>query len=93
MAEIEFDPLKRAETLKRRKLDFADAVLVFEGETVTVPSPQTEHDEPRFLTAGFLRSRLVILVWTPRGAARRIISMRRSRGREAKDWHHRLGGP
>ncbi|TAL91275.1 MAG: BrnT family toxin [Rhodanobacter sp.] len=40
--------------------------------------------EPRFITARWLDSRLVVFAWTPRGGARRIISMRQCHEREAK---------
>ena len=42
------------------------------------------HDfgEERFITAGFLRERFVVVVWTPRDGGRRIISMRHGHDRE-----------
>ena len=36
----------------------------------------------RFITVGLLDARLVVLVWTPRGEVRRIISMRKANDRE-----------
>jgi uncharacterized DUF497 family protein len=38
--------------------------------------------EDRFITVGLLDARLVVLVWTPRGKVRRIISMRKANDRE-----------
>ncbi|YCA04556.1 BrnT family toxin [Pseudomonas sp. AK106] len=38
-----------------------------------------------------LSERMVVLVWTPRGAARRIISMRKANEREQTLYRHRLG--
>lgn len=38
--------------------------------------------EDRFITVGLLDTRPVVLVWTPRGAVRRIISMRKANDRE-----------
>jgi uncharacterized DUF497 family protein len=32
-----------------------------------------EYGEPRFITAGRLDDRIVVIVWTPRGRARRVI--------------------
>ena len=43
-----------------------------------------DYGEPRFVTVGMLDSRLVVFVWTRRGAARRITSMRHCHEREAK---------
>ena len=36
----------------------------------------------RFITVGRLDVRLVVMVWTPRGEVRRIISMRKANDRE-----------
>ena len=38
--------------------------------------------EERFFTVGLLDSRMVVIVWTPRNDARRIISMRYANERE-----------
>jgi hypothetical protein len=78
--DISFDREKRAAILKHRGLDFADAGLVFAGRTVTVQDARRDYGEDRFITAGHLAGRCVVLVWTPRGEARRIISMRYAHG-------------
>lgn len=59
-----------------RSLDFADAALVFAGRSLTLPDRRRASGEERFITAGRLRGRFVVLVWTPRDGGRRIISMR-----------------
>jgi uncharacterized protein len=84
--DISFDPEKRAATLEYRGLDFADAGLVFAGRTVTVQDARRDYGEDRFITAGHLAGRCVVLVWTPRGEARRIISMRYVHGDEEARW-------
>jgi uncharacterized protein len=80
--QIEFDPTKRDKTLDERGLDFAKADLVFAGKHLTREDIREDYDEQRFQTAGWLEDRIVILVWTPRGEARRIISMRKANERE-----------
>jgi uncharacterized DUF497 family protein len=70
--DISFDPGKRAETLKHRGLDFAEAGMVFAGRTVTVQDERRAYGEDRFITAGHLDGRCVVLVWTL--AARRVAS-------------------
>ena len=82
--EISFDPAKRAATLIERGLDFADAAEVFAGPNVTIEDARREHGETRWITMGLLDERVVVLVWTPRGADRRIISMRYAHDREAE---------
>jgi len=60
----------------------ADAREVFEGSTLTVEDDRQDYGETRFITIGHLAGRMVVLVWTPRGAVRRIISMRKANARE-----------
>lgn len=71
-----WDEAKRLKTLFERGLDFADAGLVFGGRTMTLSDERRDYAEPRYITAGWLRGRFVVLVWTPRANGRRIISMR-----------------
>ena len=60
----------------------ARADEVFAGATLTVEDDRQDYGESRFITIGFLDSRMVILVWTPRDDAYRIISMRKANERE-----------
>lgn len=60
----------------------ARADEVFAGATLTVEDDRQDYGEARFITIGFLDSRMVILVWTPRDDAYRIISMRKANERE-----------
>ncbi|MHB8310385.1 MAG: BrnT family toxin [Metallibacterium sp.] len=50
-----------------------------------------DYGETRFISMGLLDARLVVLVWTPRGEARRIISMRYANEREQARFHEHLG--
>jgi uncharacterized DUF497 family protein len=90
---ITFDPAKRAACLAHRGLDFADAAAVFAGRHATEEDDRKDYGEPRFITAGHLAGRLVVMVWTPRDGARRIISMRHAHDREARRWQKYLDGP
>ena len=75
---------KRQQTLDERGLDMRRAKEVFAGPHLTRKDDRWDYGEPRYITVGWLDSRLVVFVWTPRGAARRIISMRHCHEREAK---------
>jgi uncharacterized DUF497 family protein len=90
---ITFDPVKRDRTLAERGLDFAHAGEIFAGRAFTRPDDRRDYGEPRFITAGFLRGRMVVLVWTPRGDARHIISMRKANDREQALYQARMEGP
>lgn len=82
--DIEFDPRKRSLALKERGLDFADAGELFQGPTATRQDTRKDYGEPRYQTMGLLHGCAVMVVWTPRGNARRIISMRYAHEQEAK---------
>lgn len=86
-----WDEAKRQSTLAERGLDFADAELVFAGPRVTLPDRRHDYGEPRFITAGWLRDRFAIVVWTPRGDGRRIISMRHGHADEEAYYNEQMG--
>jgi uncharacterized protein len=75
--KIEFDPAKRALTLKNRGLDFLDARRLFEGRSLTIVDDRFDYGEERFVTYGFLDHVAVALVWTDRDGTIRVISMRK----------------
>jgi uncharacterized DUF497 family protein len=84
--EISFDPNKRKKVLEERGLDLADAGKIFSGRTATVEDTRKAYPEPRFVTAGVLEGRVVVMVWTPTSSGRRIISMRHCHESEARLW-------
>jgi uncharacterized protein len=89
--KLTYDPAKRAVTLANRGLDFIEAADVFAGMTFTQRDDRFDYDEQRFQTYGLLRGRLVMIVWTPRGSDRHIISMRKCNDREKAEFASRLG--
>ena len=80
--QISYDPRKRDETLARRGLDLANAGIVLCGPALTVEDDRFDYGEPRFITIGLLRARMVVVAWTPPGETYRIISMRKANDRE-----------
>ncbi len=89
--ELEWDEEKRALTLANRGLDFAHADELFGGLTLTVEDDRFDYGETRFQTIGRIGARTVLVVWTPRGEARRIISMRECNGRERERYESAVG--
>ena len=89
---ISYDPAKRAATIKRRGLDFADAAEVFAGDYTEALDDRHAYGEARYISAGYLRGRMVVLVWTPTDDGRRIISMRFCHADEQAIWHQKIGG-
>lgn len=91
---ITFDPAKRLQALLERKLDFEDAQNVFDGDTIaTFEDVRFDYPETRWITAGKLNGRMVMIVWTPRGADRHVISMRHCHAKEERKLVRRFGIP
>ena len=91
MVRVEYDPVKRALTLKARGLDMARAGEVFDGATLTVQDDRRDYGEDRYITIGFLDGAMVVLVWTRRAWVRRVISMRKANDRERRLYRPRFG--
>ena len=79
---ITYDPSKRDDTLARRGLDFEDAREVFAGPTFEVEATRHDYGETRVVCFGMLGERMVVVGYTPRGAARHVFSMRKANDRE-----------
>jgi uncharacterized DUF497 family protein len=82
--DIEFDPAKAAENLRKHGVSFAHAEQALRDPTgVTVEDPDAE-GEPRFVTLGVdALGRTLVVVYTPRGRRTRIISARKAGKAEA----------
>jgi uncharacterized DUF497 family protein len=89
--KISFDPAKRDLVLRHRGLDFARADDLFAGRTATLVDNRRDYGEIRFITAGHLDGRLVVMVWTQRGEIRHVISMRHCHAKEEDIWRRRMG--
>jgi uncharacterized DUF497 family protein len=83
--KFEWSEEKRLRTFVERGLDFNDAPRAFDGRPVlTFASPRG--DEARWLSIVVLDGRYIAIVWTMRGEVRRIISMRRARRGEERNY-------
>lgn len=78
------DPAKRQWTLHNRGIDFMDAEFVFAGRTLTLEDDRRDYGETSFQTYGLLGDRMVMVVWTPRGEDRHVLSMRHCHAKEAR---------
>jgi uncharacterized protein len=88
---ITYHEAKRAFTLVDRGLDFADAIKVFTGQNLTQGDDRRDYGEQRAQTIGWLDGSMVMVVWTARGDARHIISMRKCNDRERRRYRPYLG--
>ena len=91
--KITFDPAKRDATLRNRGLDFTDADRVFAEAVVDREDDRFDYREIRTLSVGLLTGTVVAIVWTDRGEARHVISMRRATKGEQNDYFRRVGRP
>ena len=91
--KITWTEAKRVKTLRERDLDFARAAEVFAALHASRATHGGPAGETRFVTAGFLGERMVVLVWTPRGSARHIISMRYAHAKEQRLWQEEMDRP
>jgi uncharacterized DUF497 family protein len=87
---ITFDPVKREKNLHDRQLDFLDAGIVLGGPVFTVEDTRIDYGEQRFQTVGFLAGRMVMVVWTPRGEAVHVMSMRKCNDKEQARYSKRF---
>jgi uncharacterized DUF497 family protein len=88
---ITYDPNKRAKTLAERGLDFEDAAEVFAGSTAEATDTRRRYGEHRVICYGYLHLRLVVIVYTVRGEARHVVSMRKANEREKRPFAPPLG--
>ena len=83
---------KRQATLAERGLDFTDCAEVFSGPTHNVPDDRKPYPETRIISVGFLRGRMMVVVYTEAGKDnRRIISMRYANDREQRYYQKFFG--
>lgn len=86
---FEWDEQKWQSNLTKHGLDFLRAKLVFDGRpAIHVPSLHLE--EERFLTVGRVDDRFITVVWTWRDTVIRLISARRARDQEVRQYHSLL---
>ena len=86
LVAFRWDPAKARSNLRKHRVDFADAVGVFDD-----PRALTREDfvrgEIRFATLGLdVLGRLLVVVWTQRDDELRIISARRTTRGETKNY-------
>ena len=89
--KVTFNLQKRSDTLRHRGLDMAEAGQVFHGPSISIEDDRRDYGEKRWITVGYLATRMVVLVWTEREGSRRIISMRKANDREQALYGPRLG--
>ncbi len=89
--DFEWNPAKAAMNVRKHRVSFAEARTVFDDLNVII-KPDTEHseDEERSKALGFSsKGRLLVVVFTERGHAIRIISARKATDDESESYGER----
>lgn len=82
MAEFEWDQRKESQNIRKHGIDFTTASLIWDGFVFERPDDRRNYGENRFVVFGCADNRILAVVYTPRGANRRIISARVAHRRE-----------
>ena len=80
----DWDEAKRLANRAGHDVDFAQIDGFDWGTCTHASDDRMDYGEPRVVSAGFIDGRLHLVVWTARGDARRIISLRKANDREEK---------
>jgi uncharacterized protein len=75
---VEWDPRKAESNYRKHGVRFAEAEPVFEDDfAITIPDGESDPDEMRFVSIGMgAKGRVLVVVYTHRGANIRLISTR-----------------
>ena len=83
---FEWDERKRRTNLAKHGIDFEVARQIFEGRFIEREDRRTSYGEQRMIAYGESGGVVLCVVYTQRGQRRRIISIRRARRDERKDY-------
>lgn len=86
--QIEFDPKKAKENLRKHHFNLADAEQVLRDPmALTIEDPESE-GEQRFITLGMdTTGKILVVVYTYRGEIIRLISARKASKAEMEMYH------
>ena len=79
---MSYDPAKRSRNQRKHKIDLAECEAVFDGPMLTREDTREEYGEQRLVSLGWLKGRVVVLVWTDRDDGPRLISCREAEPHE-----------
>jgi uncharacterized protein len=72
--EYEWDEAKRLKNISKHEIDFRLAVFVFTGPVVIERDLRNEYGEERLIATGYVDDDCLVVVYTKRGNAIRLIS-------------------
>lgn len=81
---FEWDERKNKANIKKHGIAFEEAIGIFDGDILQRPDDRHDYSESRIIATGEVAGREIVVVYTWRGRARRIISSRRAHDTERK---------
>ena len=89
---FEWDSKKNITNIGKHGIDFDDAISIFDGDTVETIDDRFEYGEERIIALGEMDGHVIVVVYTQRGDAIRIISAREAERHERNDYYSALAG-
>lgn len=86
--EYEWDAQKNAANIRKHKIDFEDAAHTFNG--FIVENESIRNGEKRYAAVGLMNDVVITVVYTMRNRKRRLISARRARTNEKRDYYQKI---
>jgi uncharacterized protein len=84
---FEWDERKRRANLRKHGIDFDEAQRMFHTEIVEREDERRDYGEKRVVAYGEVNGVVLCVIYTWRGGVRQIISARRARWDERKDYY------
>ncbi len=79
---IEFSPAKNQANIAKHGMELGRATLFLWESALILADTRKDYGEPRFIARGLIGNRLHVLIFTHRGSALRIISLRKANAKE-----------
>jgi uncharacterized protein len=89
---LEWDEEKRQANLAQHGIDFADCAPIFAADMWVVEDTSEDYGEQRMIGIGLLNGIEVLVVYTERDAAIRLISVRKATKHEARFYWQSITG-
>jgi uncharacterized DUF497 family protein len=86
---FEWDEAKRRQNLAKHAVDFRRAVQIFAGAVLEIADDRRDYGEVRIRCSGEVDGRVYCLVYTKRGANRRIISAWKANAKDQRAYYAR----
>ena len=87
---FEWDEDKQRKALEERRIDFRDVIRIFDGPVLETLS--RHQVETRWVAAGIVDGKEIAVMYTVRDGRRRIITARRARTHERREYHAHVPG-